>query len=104
MKDSELVLHETLKWYYSQPVKQVSTTISDALGIYQRFNRPGHWLGSEDLYLRKTDAVSQFRPWSYVFDKGFLDNKKHFGPNCYTGYKEKADSYIEMMQYMYGEK
>ena len=102
MEDKENVAKKTLIWHYQQPVKRVDTTISDALGIYFRPNYPGHWLGEEDVYLKKPEPHALVRPWSNVFEKGFLNKPKTNPPGLKPGYKEKADEYIKTMQDLFG--
>ncbi len=102
MEDKENVAKKTLIWHYQQPVKRVDTTISDTLGIYFRPNYPGHWLGEEDVYLKKPEPHALVRPWSNVFEKGFLNKPKTNPPGLKPGYKEKADEYIKTMQDLFG--
>lgn len=103
MKDRDLVLEELMKWHYTRDnVKQVQTTLQDALGLYFRPNIPGFWNGMEDKYKMKTNAEALLPFWSRVFPKDFLDRTNHNGIN--PGYKDLADNYIKMMDNLYSNE
>lgn len=100
MQDRDLVFKELMKWHYTQDnVKQVQTTLQDALGIYYRPNIPGYWNGMNDKYLMKTTPEALLPYWSRVFPKGFLDRTNKSGIN--PGYKDLADNYVKMMNDLY---
>ncbi|MBO8431234.1 4-alpha-glucanotransferase [Spirochaetes bacterium] len=100
IKDRDLVMKELMKWHYTQDnVKQVQTTLPDALGIYFRPNIPGYSNGMKDKYLMKTTPEALLPYWSRVFPKGFLDRTDKNGIN--PGYKDLADDYIKMMDNLY---
>lgn len=95
MADKDLVLKELMKWHYTRNVKQVQTTLQDALGLYFRPNIPGFWNGMEDKYKMKTTAEALLPFWSRVFPKDFLTRTDKSGIN--PGYKDLADDYVKMM-------
>lgn len=95
MSDRDLVLKELMKWHYTRNVKQVQTTLQDALGLYFRPNIPGFWNGMEDKYKMKTTAEALLPFWSRVFPKDFLTRTDKSGIN--PGYKDLADDYVKMM-------
>lgn len=100
MKDHDLVMRELMKWHYTRNnIKQVQTTLQDALGIYYRPNIPGYWNGMEDKYKMKTTAEALLPYWSRVFPKDFLDRTDKSGIN--PGYKDLAQNYIQMMQELF---
>ena len=100
LKDRDLVMKELMKWHYTRDnVKQVQTTLPDALGIYFRPNIPGYSNGMKDKYLMKTTAEALLPYWSRVFPKGFLERTDKSGIN--PGYKDLADNYIDMMNKLY---
>lgn len=100
MQDHDLVMKELMKWHYTRKnVKQVQTTLQDALGIYYRPNIPGYWNGMEDKYLMKTTPEAMLSYWSRVMPKGFLDRNNKSGIN--PGYKEFADNFVKMMDELY---
>lgn len=90
------VFDKVMEWHYKTGVKQVQTTISDALGIYYRPNIPGFWNGHHDKYLMKTTPEALLPFWSRVFPKDFLSRDDMGGINA--GYKKAADKFVEMMQ------
>lgn len=96
IKNKDLVYDEVMKWHYTRNVKQVQTTLSDALGIYYRPNIPGYWNGHHDKYLMKTTPEALFPFWSRVFPKDFLSRDDMGGIN--PGYKKAADKFVEMMK------
>ncbi len=103
LKDKDLVMKELMKWHYTRKnVKQVQTTLQDALGIYYRPNIPGYWNGMEDKYKMKTTPEALLPYWSRVFPKDFLDRTNKSGIN--PGYKDLADDYIQMMQNLYPQE
>ena len=100
MKDHDLVAKEFMKWHYCQDgVKQVQTTLQDALGIYYRPNIPGYWNGMEDKYKMKATAESLLPFWSRVFPKGFLERTDKNGIN--PGYKDLADNFTKTMNELF---
>lgn len=99
MKNRDLVFEKVMEWHYKQDVKQVQTTISDALGIYYRPNIPGYWNGMEDKFLMKTTQEALLPFWSRVFPKDFLNRENHSGINA--GYKKEADKFVELMNKLY---
>jgi len=101
MKNSNIVFENTMKWHYTQNVKQVQTTIQDALGIYWRPNIPGSWNGMEDKYLMKPTPEALLPFWSRVFPKDFLDRENPSGIN--SGYKSLAEKFVKMMQELFPE-
>lgn len=99
MESKDVIYEKIMEWHYSRPVKQVQTTLSDALGIYYRPNIPGFWNGMEDKFLMKTTKEALFPFWNRVFPKDFLTRENHQGIN--PGYKKEADNFIEMMNRLY---
>lgn len=99
LNNKEVVFDEIMKWHYTRDVKQVQTTLSDALGIYYRPNIPGYWNGHHDRYLMKTTPEALFPFWSRVFPKDFLNRENQSGIN--SGYKNAADKFVEMMKKLY---
>lgn len=96
LKNRDVVMRELMKWHYTREnVKQVQTTLQDALGLYFRPNIPGFWNGMEDKYKMKTTAEALLPFWSRVFPKDFLSRTEKTGIN--PGYKDLADDYIKMM-------
>lgn len=96
MNNKDKVFEKVMEWHYKSGVKQVQTTISDALGIYYRPNIPGFWNGHQDKFLMKTTPEGLLPFWSRVFPKDFLnrDDKSGITP----GYKNAADKFAKMMQ------
>ena len=99
MKDHAIVAKELMKWHYTQNVRQVQTTLQDALGIYFRPNIPGSWNGMNDKWLKKPTIESLLHYWSSVFPKGFLHRINESGIN--SGYKKPADEFIKTMDELY---
>ncbi len=99
LKDSNAVFENLLKWHYTNNVKQVQTTLQDALGIYFRPNIPGFWNGIKDKFLMKTTPEALLPYWSRVFPKNFLERNSESGIN--SGYKNLADKFVEIMQSLY---
>ena len=102
MKNKELIFEKVMEWHYKQDVKQVQTTLSDALGIYYRPNIPGFWNGHQDKFLQKPTPEGLLPFWSKVFPKDFLNRTDKNGIN--PGYKEEADKFTAMMQKLYPDK
>ena len=101
MKDSDIVFKNAMKWHYTKNIKQVQTTLSDALGIYWRPNIPGFWNGMKDKYLMKPIPQALLSFWSTVFPKDFLERDNIYGVN--PGYKKAADDFVSMMNELYPE-
>lgn len=101
LKDPQKVFDNTLKWHYTKNVKQVQTTIQDALGIYWRPNIPGFWNGMVDKYLQKPTPEALLSYWSSVFPKDFLERDNVSGIN--PGYKSLADKFVNLMKELYSE-
>ena len=99
MKNKDLIFEKVLEWHYKQDVKQVQTTLADALGIYYRHNIPGRWNGMDDKFLMKPNADALLPYWSKVFPKDFLSRENRSGIN--PGYKKEADKFVEMMSKLY---
>lgn len=99
MKNPNIIFENAMKWHYTKNVKQVQTTIQDALGLYWRPNIPGFWNGMEDKYLMKPTPEALLPFWSKVFPKDFLERENLSGIN--SGYKSLADKFIEMMQELF---
>ena len=99
MKDKDSIFNNLMKWHYTMNVKQVQTTLQDALGIYFRPNIPGFWNGMMDKFMMKTTPEALLPYWSRVFPKDFLsrDNKSGINP----GYKTLADKFVQMMKELY---
>lgn len=97
--DKEAVFENLMKWHYIQNVKQVQTTLQDALGIYFRPNIPGFWNGMKDKFLMKTTPEALLPYWNRVFPKDFLERNNESGIN--PGYKKLADKFIDMMKSLY---
>ncbi len=89
----------TMKWFYTRGVKQVQTTLQDALGIYWRPNIPGYWNGMEDKFMQKATPEALLPFWCKVFPKDFLSRDNVSGIN--PGYKDFADRYTHMMNDLY---
>lgn len=102
MKNPDTVFDNTMKWHYTKNVKQVQTTIQDALGIYWRPNIPGFWNGMVDKYLQKPTPEALLSYWSSVFPKDFLERENVSGIN--PGYKSLADKFVKLMNELYPEK
>ena len=96
MNDKDAVFENLMKWHYTQDVKQVQTTLQDALGIYFRPNIPGFWNGMRDKFLMKTTPEALLPYWSRVFPKDFLSRDNQGGIN--PGYKIFADKFVQMMK------
>ncbi len=94
INNKELVYDKVMEWHYKTGVKQVQTTLSDALGIYYRPNIPGFWNGHSDRYLMKTTPEALLPFWSRVFPKDFLNRDDMGGIN--PGYKKAADKFHEI--------
>jgi hypothetical protein len=88
-----------MKWFYTRGVKQVQTTLQDALGIYWRPNIPGYWNGMEDKFMQKATPEALLPFWCKVFPKDFLSRDNVSGIN--PGYKDFADRYTHMMNDLY---
>lgn len=99
MKSRDTVYENLVKWHYIQNVKQVQTTLQDALGIYFRPNIPGFWNGMRDKFLMKTTPEALLPFWSKVFPKDFLTRNNESGIN--PGYKKLADKFVNMMNELY---
>lgn len=99
IKSKDAVFENLMKWHYTQNVKQVQTTLQDALGIYYRPNIPGFWHGIRDKFLMKTTPEALLPYWNKVFPKDFLERNNESGIN--PGYKNLADKFIEMMRSLY---
>jgi 4-alpha-glucanotransferase len=96
IKNKEEVYINTMKWFYTQNVKQVQTTLQDALGIYWRPNIPGFWNGMEDKYLQRPTPEALLSYWCKVFPKDFLSRENKSGIN--PGYRSLADKFVATMQ------
>ena len=99
MQDKNAIYENLLKWHYTMDVKQVQTTLQDALGIYFRPNIPGFWNGMYDKFLMKTTPEALLPYWSRVFPKDFLSRDNQGGIN--PGYKKLADKFTQMMKELY---
>ena len=102
MNSKDAVYENLLKWHYTNDVKQVQTTLQDALGIYFRPNIPGFWNGMKDKFLMKTTPEALLPYWSRVFPKDFLTRDNQSGIN--PGYKSLADKFVQMMRDLYSGK
>ena len=102
MNDKDAVYENLLKWHYTNDVKQVQTTLQDALGIYFRPNIPGFWNGMLDKFLMKTTPEALLPYWSRVFPKDFLTRDNQSGIN--PGYKKLADKFVQIMKDLYSSK
>lgn len=102
MKDKNVIFENLMKWHYTRDVKQVQTTLQDALGIYWRPNIPGSWNGMLDKFLMKPTPEALLPFWNRVFAKDFLNRDNKSGIN--SGYKEAADNFVKMMEDLYPEK
>lgn len=102
MNSKDAVYENLLKWHYTNDVKQVQTTLQDALGIYFRPNIPGFWNGMMDKFLMKTTPEALLPYWSRVFPKDFLTRENQSGIN--PGYKSLADKFVQMMRDLYSGK
>lgn len=102
MNSKDAVYENLLKWHYTNDVKQVQTTLQDALGIYFRPNIPGFWNGMMDKFLMKTTPEALLPYWSRVFPKDFLTRDNQSGIN--PGYKSLADKFVQMMRDLYSGK
>ena len=102
MQKPEEVFKNAMKWFYTKNVKQVQTTLQDALGLYWRPNLPGYWNGHEDKYLMKPTPVGQLPIWSRVFPKDFLTRENHSGIN--SGYKSRAQEFLKTMQTLFANE
>lgn len=102
MNSKDAVYENLLKWHYTNDVKQVQTTLQDALGIYFRPNIPGFWNGMKDKFLMKTTPEALLPYWSRVFPKDFLTRDNQSGIN--PGYKSLADKFVQMMKDLYSGK
>lgn len=96
INNRDVVFDKVMEWHYKTGVKQVQTTISDALGIYYRPNIPGFWNGHQDKFLMRTTPEGLLPFWSRVFPKDFLSRDDMSGIN--PGYKKAADKFVQMMQ------
>lgn len=101
-KNPDDVYSNTMKWFYTRGVKQVQTTLQDALGIYWRPNIPGFWNGMTDKFMQKPTKEALLPYWSKVFPKDFLTRDNVSGIN--PGYKQFADQYTKMMEDLYPGK
>ena len=99
MKNKDSIFSNLMKWHYTMNVKQVQTTLQDALGIYFRPNIPGFWNGLTDKFLMKTTPEALLPYWSRVFPKDFLSRDNQSGIN--PGYKIFADKFVQMMKELY---
>ncbi len=99
IKNPDAVFENALKWHYTKDVKQVQTTLQDALGIYWRPNIPGHWNGSKDKFLQKATPEGLLPFWSKVFPKDFLNRNDESGIN--PGYEKQAKHFVELMKNLY---
>ena len=99
MQDKNAIYENLLKWHYTMDVKQIQTTLQDALGIYFRPNIPGFWNGMYDKFLMKTTPEALLPYWSRVFPKDFLSRDNQGGIN--PGYKKLADKFTQMMKELY---
>lgn len=102
INSKDAVYENLLKWHYTNDVKQVQTTLQDALGIYFRPNIPGFWNGMMDKFLMKTTPEALLPYWSRVFPKDFLTRDNQSGIN--PGYKSLADKFVQMMRDLYSGK
>ena len=100
MEDKDNIYKNTMKWFYSRDVKQVQTTLQDALEIYWRPNIPGFWHGMKDKFLQKPTKEALLPYWNKVFPKDFLERNNPSGIN--PGYKENADNFKDLMTELYG--
>lgn len=99
MKNPDIIYENALKWHYTKNVKQVQTTLQDALGIYWRPNIPGNWNGSRDKFLQKATPEGLLPFWSKVFPKDFLTRDDESGIN--PGYKKQAQGFVDLMKNLY---
>lgn len=99
MLNLEKIYENAMKWHYTKNVKQVQTTIQDALGIYYRPNIPGFFNGMLDKYLMKPTPEALLSYWSTVFPKDFLERDNISGIN--SGYKKAADNFVKMMNKLF---
>ena len=99
MKDNDAIYENTMKWFYTRDVKQVQTTLQDALAIYWRPNIPGFWHGMKDKFLQKPTKEALLPYWNKVFPKDFLNRSNPSGIN--PGYKDNADNFVNMMEQLY---
>jgi len=99
MKSKDAVFENLMKWHYTKNVKQVQTTLQDALGIYFRPNIPGFWNGMRDKFLMKTTPEALLPYWSRVFPRDFLTRNNESGIN--PGYKTFVDKFVAMMTDLY---
>ena len=99
IKNPDKIYENAMKWHYTKNVKQVQTTIQDALGIYYRPNIPGFWNGMHDKYLMKPTPEGLLPYWSTVFPKDFLERDNIYGIN--PGYKKAADKFVKMMNKLF---
>ena len=102
MENPDKIFENAMKWHYTKNVKQVQTTLSDALGIYYRPNIPGHWNGMHDKYLMKPTSQGLLSYWSTVFPKDFLERDNVYGIN--PGYKKAADKFVKLMKILFPDK
>lgn len=102
MEDKENIYTNVMKWFYTRDVKQVQTTLQDALAIYWRPNIPGFWHGMKDKFLQKPTKEGLLPYWNKVFPKDFLERHNPSGIN--PGYKENADNFRELMEELYPNK
>ena len=99
IKNRDKVFENTMKWFYTRDVKQVQTTLQDALGIYYRPNIPGFWNGMYEKYLMKPTKEALLPYWSKVFPKDFLSREDKDG---YTpGYRSLAEKFVKVMEELY---
>lgn len=102
MENPDKIFENAMKWHYTKNVKQVQTTLQDALGIYYRPNIPGYWNGMYDKYLMKPTPEGLLSFWSTVFPKDFLERDNVHGIN--PGYKNAADKFVQMMNKLFPEE
>lgn len=102
MKNIDDVYDNTMKWFYTRDVKQVQTTLQDALAIYWRPNIPGFWHGMKDKFLQKPTKEALLPYWNKVFPKDFLTRNNPSGIN--PGYKDNADKFKNTMESLYPSK
>lgn len=97
--NKDIIFENTMKWFYTKDVKQVQTTLQDALGLWWRPNIPGFWHGSEEKYLQKPTPEGLLPFWNKVFPRDFLTRENKSGIN--PGYKSLADKFTDMMQNLF---
>lgn len=102
MKNKDEIYTNVMKWFYTRDVKQVQTTLQDALAIYWRPNIPGFWHGMNDKFLQKPTKEALLPYWNKVFPKDFLNRNNPSGIN--PGYKDNADKFTKIMEELYPTK